>query len=193
MNDKDQFEFEKLKLIKSVRQAVEQELKRRYSWIGLGLAVIMGSLGTLTVDRILKRTEISLAESHTIQKMATENLGAVILRSEQFAKQFELYQKEIAGLNEIARSIAGQLEQTTVSNLKYSSELRDDISSLNAVVQLLAPEHAPKIKEDITKIDVRLKESKVSMDEAKKVFQENANRVQKQIQQQSPIFKKWDR
>ena len=181
MNDKDHFEFEKLKLIKSVRQAVEQDLKRRYSWIGLGLAVIMGSLGTLTVDRILKRTEISLAQSHAIQKMATENLGSVSLRSKELAKQFEQYQGKIADLNEIAASITKQLGRATESNLQYSSELRADISDLSAVVQILAAEHAPTVKEDIKKIESRLENSKVSIEESKKRHLEDVGKVVEKI------------
>jgi len=76
--------------------------------MGFGLAIIMGSLITLTVNRILKRTEISLAESQAIQRMATENLGAVVLRSEELVKQFEQYEKKITGLNEIVASITKQ-------------------------------------------------------------------------------------
>ena len=97
MNDKDEFELQKLKLCESVRQTVEYELKRRYSWMGFGLAIIMGSLVTLTVDRVLKGTQISLAEAQAIQKMATTNLATVALRSDQLAKQFEEYRKRIAG------------------------------------------------------------------------------------------------
>ncbi len=189
MNDKDHFEFEKLKLIKSVRQAVEQDLKRRYSWLGFALAIIVGSLITLTVDRVLKGAQISLAEAQAIQKMATTNLATVALRSDQLAKQFEQYQKEITNLNEIAGSIAGQLKEATGSNLKYSSELRDEISELSAVVQFLAAKHAPAKEKAIEQIGIRLKKSKADIMESKEVFQENMNQVQRRIQAQRPMLK----
>lgn len=189
MNEKDELELKTLKLAESVRQKVEQELKRRYLWFGFALAIIVGSLITLTVDRVLKGTQISLAEAQAIQKMATTNLATVALRSDQRAKQFEQYQKEITDLNEIAGSIADQLKEATGSNLKYSSELRDDISELSTVVQFLAAKHAPAKEKDIKQLNVRLKKSKADIMKSKEVFQKNMNLVQMRIQDQRPRFR----
>ena len=112
MNDEDEKELEQRRLTDEVRQTVERELKKRYSWIGLILAVVMGSLITLLVRQSLAGAEVQLK--------VTEKLS-------------ERVNDQLVDLEQRAKSLGRHLADVTEQSLRFSDDLRTQINEHNNV------------------------------------------------------------
>lgn len=113
MNDENEKELERRRLTDEVRQTVERELKKRYSWIGLILAVVMGSLITLLVRQSLSGAEVQLK--------VTEKLS-------------ERVNDQLVDLEQRAKSLGQHLADVTEQSLRFSDDLRTQINEQNNVV-----------------------------------------------------------
>ena len=113
MDDENERELERRRLTDEVRSAVESELKKRYSWIGLILAVVMGSLITLLVRQSLAGAEVQLK--------VTEKLS-------------ERVNDQLVDLEQRAKSLGRHLADVTEQSLRFSDDLRTQINEQNNVV-----------------------------------------------------------
>jgi hypothetical protein len=130
MNTEEEKELERRRMTEEVRMAVESELKKRYSWIGLIVAVIMSSVITLTVREILTPARVQMGIMETLQTRAMEQLNDTSIQSEKLNTQFEdLWQK--------SEKIRENLVEATENNLGFTDDLHAKMAALSSVVSSL--------------------------------------------------------
>ena len=188
MDDKDERELERRKLTDEVRQTVEHELKRRYSWIGLIVAVIMSSLITLTVREILYPARVQMEVMKELQKQATvqlantsSQLANTSLQSEKLNTQF----KELLQTSEILKQ---RLVEGAQANLGFTDDLSVKMAELSGVVlslnakvnELIVKKPGTKtvgnLQPRIGKIEKGLRLSREDIEKARKTMEKTAQR-----------------
>jgi hypothetical protein len=149
MDQEEKKELEKRRLTDEVRMAVERDLKRRYSWMGLVVAIIMSSLITLTVREILLPARVQMGVIEELQDRAMKQLGETSSQSEKLTTQF-------IALEQASEMLRQKLVEASQTNLEFTDGLREKIADLSSVVsslntqvnQLIANAKIPGIKTD---------------------------------------------
>lgn len=130
MDDENEKELEQRRLTDKVREEVEHELKRRYSWIGLIVAVIMGSVVTLTVREILYPARVQMEVMKELQQQATNQLANTASQSEKLTKQF-------ADLEQASEMLRQKLTEASKINLSFTDDIRIKLADLSGIVSEL--------------------------------------------------------
>jgi hypothetical protein len=149
MDKEEEKELEQRRLTDEVRLAVESDLKRRYSWIGLVVAVIMSSVITLTVREILLPARVQMGVVEELQGRAMKQLGETSSQSEKLTTQF----MELEQASEMLRQ---KLVEASQTNLEFTEDIRVKMTELSGVVsslitqvnKLIANAKVPGIKTD---------------------------------------------
>ena len=130
MNTEEEKELERRRMTEQVRLAVESELKKRYSWIGLVVAVVMSSVITLTVREILTPARVQMGVMKELQTQALKQLNDTSIQSKKLNTQFdELWKK--------SEKIRENLVEATETNLGYTEDLHAKMAALSNVVSSL--------------------------------------------------------
>ena len=159
MDDKDERELERRILTDEVRQTVEHELKRRYSWIGLIVAVIMSSLITLTVREILYPARVQMEVMKELQKQATVQLANTSSQLANTSLQSEKLVKQFVELEQASELLKQKFMEAAGMNLGFTEDIRakladlsDIVSDLNsAVVEIMSKDSDVRIENKLQK------------------------------------------
>jgi outer membrane murein-binding lipoprotein Lpp len=149
MDKEEEKELEKRRLSEEVRLAVERDLKRRYSWLGIVVAVIMSSVITLTVREILYPARVQLEVMKEMGKQAGEQLVKT-------STQYEKLNSHFIDLEQASEMLRQKLVEASQTNLGFTDGLRGKIADLSSVVsslnaqvnKLIADANKPEIKTD---------------------------------------------
>ncbi len=182
MDNKEERELERRRLTDEVRSAVESELKKRYSWIGIVVAVIMSSVITLTVREILLPARVQMGIIEEFQDRAMKQLGKTSLQSEKLNTQF----KELLQTSEILKQ---RLVEGAQANLGFTDDLSIKMTELSGVVlnlnakvnELIVKKPGTKtvgnLQPRIGKIEKGLRLSREDIEKARKTMEKTGQRL----------------
>lgn len=149
----DRIELAELRAAENVRTAVEQDLKKRYMWVGLIVAALTGGTITLVVksnvDSALLGTQQKLAVAEALEQRnlkALDDFDKVMLRMGDLDKSLNGLtksasetQKEFADLQTSADSLRKDQFASSKDVLDVARRLDDKISILASAVKELNP------------------------------------------------------
>jgi len=149
MNEHDALELQRRRLVDEVRDSVEKQLLRRYSWAGAVVAAIAGLLVTLTVRDLLSDSRVELAAAQKVQEDTTTRLldateASTILSAktedsiEEFHAIKDSVEKRLQELSTQASSLRSSLSRESTSTLKISGDMNAKIQRLTKVVTNLS-------------------------------------------------------
>jgi hypothetical protein len=72
--EENERELLRRQLTDDVRETVEKELKRRYTWLGLIAIIFTSGVITLIVDNLLKSAHIELHPAKKVQELTAKRL-----------------------------------------------------------------------------------------------------------------------
>jgi hypothetical protein len=154
----DQIELIRRRLTDEVRDSVEKELKRRYSWIGI-VAIVLTSGGlVLWVKNALFDARVKLESAQEVQKAATLKVSKAAESADQIQQRvIDVETKATEASNSINRTIRQaaavrkDLSEISTANLGVSEKLRSDFDALTGVVNTLVATQ-PQLGKQITEL-----------------------------------------
>ena len=145
MDEQDALELQRRRLLEDIRESVEKQLIRRYSWIGVVVAAVAGLLVTLTVRDLLSDARVQLAAARQVQEDTTKRLLDATQASTELSatteasiKKFEAVKTSVERrLQEVisqATSLRTSLAKESTSTLKISADLNTELKRLSKAV-----------------------------------------------------------
>ncbi len=176
MKPEDEIELQQRRLVDEVRDHVEKDLKRRYTWIGVIAFFITGGLITLIVRNTLFESKVKLEAAQQVQSLTTKRLEESVTastklteRTENKIRKFERTEKQaeerMRALASRASNLGEKLSDASKKNLLLSDELRQELSALTQLVKDVASEQdrsstrAKEFDKRLAKIDQKLEKS----------------------------------
>lgn len=145
MDEQDALELQRRRLLEDIRESVEKQPIRRYSWIGVVVAAVAGLLVTLTVRDLLSDARVQLAAARQVQEDTTKRLldatqasTKLSATTEASIKKFEAVKTSVERrLQEVisqATSLRTSLAKESTSTLKISADLNTELKRLSKAV-----------------------------------------------------------
>ena len=171
--DKKEIELIKRRLVDDVRNSVESELKRRYSWLGIIALIFTSGVITLIVNSMLIDGRVSLQSAAKVQEMLSDRLKVAADNTEELNIKAKNAQKDINNKHiEISKKAKGLEDKInelvhlandtrkifsaiTEKGFSVSEELNQKLEGLNNIVNELAQQQSKnnkKVAELIPKI-----------------------------------------
>lgn len=155
ITEEDKLELTRRRLVDEVRESVEKDLRRRYSWLGLLFVVITGSMFTLLVDRALNNATKELTKAEAVQDQASLRLTEAATQAEESAgivagaeallreKAVELDSKFAEAENRlqsvaVSSALVEEVSRAMEAGFAVSESLRQDLSDLSDIVKDLS-------------------------------------------------------
>ena len=158
--DENEKKLFRLEMEKELRKSVEEDLKRRYTWIGTIVAVVFAFLGTgsymLIVNNQLAETKHSLETksdealrklgvAEALQKKATEKIDKAVDESEKLANKTAKLKDELTEQVKLvkqdlekAQSVAKNVSKVVEDSLSGSKLIADQVTDLRKAMKLVA-------------------------------------------------------
>jgi hypothetical protein len=180
----DQDELQQRRLTDSVREAVERDLKRRYTWLGfIMLLITSGTIGVV-VNQMLANAQLQLETARALQDHSTDRILKATEESEKLVKRTQAIQERFRetaqdaetrfdDLRSRASSLATELWHASNRNFDAIKELRSDLAQLTLVVEGVAGQRSlaeslpdPSVVKGIQDIKKSLKASEERIEAA---------------------------
>lgn len=149
--DEDQVELIRRRLTDEVREHVEKDLRRRYSWLGLIAVILTSGVVTLIVNQALTDARVKLAAAEEVQKQNSTSLAEAIQEAGELTNRFSSAEKKFQAtaekaerrLNEVseeANALTKTVSDVSTIGFQLSEDVRRDVERLSNIVESLVAE-----------------------------------------------------
>ena len=191
----DKYELERRRLADAVSESVEKELKKRYSWIGIALAVAAFVGGATIIRGLTKDLEVQIELGKTTLTEIKTNATASADEANKLAAQTHTM---LDGLDDQLAQISGQVteraseidqlfasKKSTLDNLSQTSQQLEDfgkrLDNLTSIVESLAKQSSADTSKEVTATLDALKQQQINLAKAVTVTSDQIQRSQYSI------------
>jgi len=191
----DKYELERRRLADAVSESVEKELKKRYSWIGIALAVAAFVGGATIIRGLTKDLEVQIELGKTTLTEIKTNATATADEANKLAAQTH---DMLGNLDEQLAQISTQVtertteidqlfasKKSTLDNLSQTSQQLEDfgkrLDNLTSIVESLAKQSSADTSKEVAATLDTLKQQQISLAKAVTVTSNQIQRSQYSI------------
>ena len=148
MDDNEKLELERYRLTEQVKDSVEKELKKRYSWYGVVALAIISTFIYLTVRDVLTNVKDEIATARGAQESAAERLVAASIKMDEITMEVAKSKTDFENTRKLAlikideaKSSAEKMkvfvETANKGNIAIANKFQKDLSDVSDIVKKL--------------------------------------------------------
>lgn len=195
--DNKERELLRRQLTDEIRDAVEKELKRRYTWLGLIAIIFTSGAITLIVDNLLKSAHVELHSAKRVQELASvrlttaaEKAEEIISKAESAERRIESAEQKINILPTRIESSLTELERKTNSAISISSDLQKELEKVNRFIKSLAVDQR-RTDEKTRAFVAQIAEVQESLDRSGKQISQEKTRAKEFVAAKAVAIGNW--